>query len=1079
MVYPTYSTDRVCSDVRGLPLPAANLDVSSGSGFIVGSVAVNGNGQSQATFGGFLNGAVGSSSAVTSILGSVQSSGSTSVQSSAAASIDATLVTQNGVWFDAPTISVAIRVHDDSFNVQCSSVSIQVSVSPVSFSSSIIVGSCTPSTTTGYCLVSLSANSSWFSTGRDETVDVSYNIALSGSSTSLGSVMIHTTPRSSNYTGVFVSLPLRDLYVGNTFTASVYAFAGVFSINTFRMKISTDVGQISINSINVNGAVWASSILSSSVNEYVISASPAAPLSRSVTASAPELIFQISMSVIGLASIGQATVMNCSVFDLYDSKGVAVYSQFPSPATFGDRFSTNSSSGRVFVANNSVIAILPFVGQSEFFNTAVIDGTQVQSLLTVVGIRPDGTSVTLASGVTCTSSNTSIVQVSITCASVYLNGSEVAGSARVLVNVASGSLQLSIAIRVWFPDFPLTWSVSDNVLNAVMNWFDSTNSCAQRYQSSSLKIMATFRTNSTSQVTVDVTRYGRASFQSSNSSVAQIKIINGAANVVGLAVGLAEISLNNWRSSQLGSVSLSVDANTVMCMYLGATVVESTTLSGVPAQVGRSGSFVATVTINQILVRESQSAYVHVMAAFSDGTAQAITVSDGLQLISVNTNILRVSGQNIVATGSGNGLNVEAKWLSGVCNNVTLGDTLSQVNISLPVPTSAEITVSTSRITLSSDSAAQLGIATQAMVTVNLVFADGRRQDVTNDSRTVYDDAALDTNNVIQLMRQANGLPYIVGTTKAGTGSLFVSFTHVSVNVSVAFLVVVVSNASIATSPYPSFGTSDSVNDADLNLIGESGVYQQLYVRFTVKFSDGTTSRVDTNALSSYQVYQVDTTTPVATTVVVGGSVPKNVIGRKSGAPDGAVDIVGTFNSVIVSNAVTVRVNSTKVVVVSFSSISFPSSLVGVINATFQPTFAASFSDNSQWTTANLFSGSNIVLPNLVSFSTSNGAVASVNNASGLVTLVDNDNVVNTLTLMAVDAGQFQQSVSFSANLAASVGDIDVGAASGVPVPSVAVGNTFSVIVRANLGTSTLRSVQLATTYDASRLQIVSVVQGS
>jgi len=160
---------------------------------------------------------------------------------------------------------------------------------------------------------------------------------------------------------------------------------------------------------------------------------------------------------------------------------------------------------------------------------------------------------------------------------------------------------------------------------------------------------------------------------------------------------------------------------------------------------------------------------------------------------------------------------------------------------------------------VSSDAAADLGLPVQASVTVNLVFQGGRRQAMTNDSRTVYNDTLLNPRSIIRLMRFSNNLPYLVGTGMAGNGSLVVSFTHVNVSGSALLNVVLAQSASLGSSPLPMFAGSDSVSDTTLNLIGETGVFQQVYLRFVVMLSDGTSQSASTHVSTAYEVRSVGT----------------------------------------------------------------------------------------------------------------------------------------------------------------------------------------------------------------------------
>jgi len=213
------------------------------------------------------------------------------------------------------------------------------------------------------------------------------------------------------------------------------------------MQITTDAN-VQINSITYNSAVWGASVLATSGNQYLISASPASPLTRSVTASGAETLFQVSLSVVGSAAVNVDAAINCSVFDLYDAKGVAVYTQFPSSASYYDRYGSNNVGGHVHVANNSVVGVLPYVSQSEFVNTAAITGVQVQSAMSVLGLMSDASAVTLSSGLSCVSGNPSIVQVTSSCSLVYLTGSEISGSSKVGVSVSYGGFVSTVFTRV-------------------------------------------------------------------------------------------------------------------------------------------------------------------------------------------------------------------------------------------------------------------------------------------------------------------------------------------------------------------------------------------------------------------------------------------------------------------------------------------------------------------------------------------------------------------------------------------------------------------------------------------------------
>ena len=72
------------------------------------------------------------------------------------------------------------------------------------------------------------------------------------------------------------------------------------------------------------------------------------------------------------------------------------------------------------------------------------------------------------------------------------------------------------------------------------------------------------------------------------------------------------------------------------------------------------------------------------------------------------------------------------------CSRAVLGTTTALVSSMLPTPSGIQIVASATTITIASDPASNLPLATQAFVTIYLMFADGRRQEVTRDNRTHF-----------------------------------------------------------------------------------------------------------------------------------------------------------------------------------------------------------------------------------------------------------------------------------------------------------------------------------------------------
>ena len=231
---------------------------------------------------------------------------------------------------------------------------------------------------------------------------------------------------------------------------------------------------------------------------------------------------------------------------------------------------------------------------------AVLTKSAIISAINVVRIQSDGTTTPISGGILCNSSDSSVIQVTTGCTAVMLNGSETRFSDRVNVFVSYGFLWTVLPLRVWYPDFPLMWAISDPVLNAVQGWIGSSvQGCKQQYQTSDVTVQALFRSNVTNSVLIDVTSKVASMLQTSNSSVAMIGAISGS--VVGVSTGSVLVSISSDVSGLLGSVNVEVSNIPVSVVTLVVTPVASITLSGVPSSLSSHSSVTVVAAIGQQL----------------------------------------------------------------------------------------------------------------------------------------------------------------------------------------------------------------------------------------------------------------------------------------------------------------------------------------------------------------------------------------------------------------------------------------------------------------------------------------------
>ncbi|XP_054088610.1 transmembrane protein 132C isoform X2 [Zeugodacus cucurbitae] len=122
------------------------------------------------------------------------------------------------------------------------------------------------------------------------------------------------------------------------------------------------------------------------------------------------------------------------------------------------------------INKDDIQAVLPMAKNWELINTAVLTGRQVAQAMKVFIVSQAGkvADVTLQSS--CYAEDESVIKVSSSCSSVYVDGSEIRGSSNASVVVKYGSYSGLAKFTVWMPEFPLEVYVSDFRLSQIKGW---------------------------------------------------------------------------------------------------------------------------------------------------------------------------------------------------------------------------------------------------------------------------------------------------------------------------------------------------------------------------------------------------------------------------------------------------------------------------------------------------------------------------------------------------------------------------------------------------------------------------------
>jgi hypothetical protein len=626
---------------------------------------------------------------VQAAVGSINVTSTSTFPRFAAVRVDATLVSSSGVWEDRPNVIVAAQVRDKNLQTWTSTSTVRFLVTPLSFSASAVSGSCVASSKSGVCVSSIALPAAWFHSGADQTVVVSYTVSSSGPFIDLATVTTFATPSfPSASIGASLFLPLHYVLGGETFDAAVKGYAGMYSINSFRFSINVGAGPVQIQSINVNSAIWSAAVAMSSGSNYVVTAVLAAPESRALLSSGTETLFTVTFATSATVSGSSFTNVTLGVIDLFDIKGRPVYLTTPSAGFVYGRDGYGLT-GRVQVVENAVTGVFAYSRETEFVNTAVLNGVVVTSPIKIVPVLLDGSLPTTINGsvIQCQSADPRIVKVAGNCLRISLDGSETLATNEAAISVTYFNSVFSMPVRVWYPDLPLSWAIDDDVLNAISGWFDASNSCRQRFQEATLYVNATFRRGASNAFSVDVTDFVRPSLRISNNTV--LGLVAGANTVVGLSAGSASISSNR---TNLGSLTVVVSSTAVSIPFVLGGVVSGLSL-GVSTDIVDNRFFNATATVASTLTRDHQAGFVFVEARFSDTRRMQLSPADGLVLESINKTVVDISGEYAIALGNGYGHYIMASWLGNSCSEsvAVLGSQLIIADVVLPVPVGVDL----------------------------------------------------------------------------------------------------------------------------------------------------------------------------------------------------------------------------------------------------------------------------------------------------------------------------------------------------------------------------------------------------
>ncbi|XP_071338443.1 transmembrane protein 132C isoform X1 [Trachinotus anak] len=310
---------------------------------------------------------------------------------------------------------------------------------------------------------------------------------------------------------------------------------------------------------------------------------------------------------------------------------------------------TQEAETEIRLAQEDLAGIVPLAMDSEILNTAVLTGKTVAVPVKVVTIGIDASVTDISEAVKCRSTDEDVVKVSERCDYVFVNGKEMKGKVKMMVNFTYGYLSAQLELSVWIPRLPLQIEVSDTELSQIKGWRvpimapsqrstrDSEDeddedrrgrSCTLQYQHAMVRVLTHFvaeSADSRGQTSfmlgtdwqVDITELVWDFLKVEDPQIAQLL---DRRILVGLDIGMTTIQvLSPLSDSILAEKTITVVDDKVTITELGVQLVMGLSMS-LQLSPGSNRAILATTTTQEVLQSPKQEALISAWLQFSDGS---------------------------------------------------------------------------------------------------------------------------------------------------------------------------------------------------------------------------------------------------------------------------------------------------------------------------------------------------------------------------------------------------------------------------------------------------------------------------
>ncbi|TKS79038.1 Transmembrane protein 132D [Collichthys lucidus] len=353
---------------------------------------------------------------------------------------------------------------------------------------------------------------------------------------------------------------------------------------------------------------------------------------------------------------------------------------------------------RIYTTQRDFVGLAPLVMDTDIMNTAVLTGKKVVMPVRTVAVEEDGVVTDVSDYTDCSSTDEDVLKVSDRCDYVFVNGKEMKGKVKMVVNFTYSYLSAQLELNVWMPQLPLQIEVSDSELSQIKSWrvpiltskrtgWNSEEDdrkgkgCMLQYQHALVRVLTHFVAEQAdprdpkayflgSDWQVDVTRLVRYFMKVEDPRVARLQ----AGRVLsGRDLGITTIQVFSPLSdAMLAKTTIKVVDDKVTITELGVQLVTGLSMT-LQLSPGSNRAILATTTTQEVLQSPKQEALVSAWLQFSDGNQTPLDIYDPayyrVTVTSLDQGVVSVQDKPTVVVAEGEGEGVLVRVEMSICED--------------------------------------------------------------------------------------------------------------------------------------------------------------------------------------------------------------------------------------------------------------------------------------------------------------------------------------------------------------------------------------------------------------------------